>query len=132
MPNDPAHIPAGSTSPVLFMEQHVFRFLVNSDDTGGQYSTMEIVSEPGSGPGPHIHEDAEESFYVLDGDVTFRLDGRDYEASTGDFIHIPRGTTHQFKVGSRAARLLASFSPAGAEQHFQTLGVPLEGSAVQR
>ena len=129
MPNDPVHIRSRSTPPVLFMQQHVFRFLVSSEDTGGQYSTMEIVSEPGSGPGPHVHEDAEESFYVLDGEVTFRLAGKDYPASTGDFIHIPRGTTHQFSVGHKPARLLASFSPGGAEKHFQTLGDQIDDTA---
>ncbi len=87
---------------------------------------MEIESPPGSGPGLHVHEEAEESFHVLDGDVTFQIGSERPAASTGDFIHIPRGTPHRFEVGLRPARLLASYAPAGDELPFLELGVPAD------
>lgn len=124
-PSSPLHVPAGSR-PASWIREHEFRFLASADDTGGTYSAMEIVSPPGSGPNPHVHEEAEEAFYVLDGDLTFHVGNQSVEVSTGDFVHVPRGTIHHFTVGARPARYLAIYAPAGEERKFQEVGLPVE------
>jgi len=87
---------------------------------------MEIVSPPDSGPIPHVHVDAEEAFYVLDGDLTFHVGDQSFEVSTGDLVHVPRGTVHFFTVKERPAKYLALYAPGGEERKFQEAGLPDE------
>lgn len=117
MVNVPLHVPKGAAPPFSF-RQHTFRFLATTKQTGGSYSTMEIVSPQLSGPGAHTHDDAEESFYLLDGEVEFEVNGVGYPVRPGDFIHVPRKAVHSFTVLSPTARMLARYAPAGAEQAF--------------
>jgi mannose-6-phosphate isomerase-like protein (cupin superfamily) len=117
----PLHIRSGSKATYWFRE-HDFRFLGSADETGGTYSLMEIVSPPDSGPIPHTHDDAEEAFYVLDGDLTFHVGDESFEVSTGDFVHVPRGTVHSFRVKGRPAKYLAVYAPGGEERRFQESG----------
>ncbi len=124
MSRDPFHVTAGS-APVRAMGEHQFRFLASHGQTGGSYSLMEVVSPEGSGPGPHQHEEAEEHFVVLVGEVDFEVGGRTFSAKPGDFVHVPRRTIHRFTVTSSTATMIATFSPAGEEQAFIDASVPI-------
>jgi quercetin dioxygenase-like cupin family protein len=42
----------------------------------------------------HTHEDQEETFYVLDGELTIQLRNGDIRLSAGDLLIIPRGVEH--------------------------------------
>lgn len=125
MGNQPLHVPSDA-SPRFRFREHVFRFLASGDETGGSYSTMEIVSPQNTGPGPHTHEGAEESFYLLSGEVRFEVDGVSYDVRPGDFVHVPRGSLHRFSVVSESARMLASYAPAGEEQAFREAAKALD------
>ncbi len=105
----------------------VFRFLIDGEATGGRYTTWEVTVEPGNGPRQHVH-DADESFYVIEGELVFESGDERIPASAGDFIHIPAGTAHGFTNGPTPARLLSSFYPAGAEHEFREAGVLIEES----
>jgi quercetin dioxygenase-like cupin family protein len=49
---------------------------------------------------------SDETYYMLDGEITF-LFGEEIEtARTGDFIMVPRDTRHAFRVDSETARFL--------------------------
>ena len=100
----------------------LFTYLVTGEESGGSYFTLEVNVGPGNGPPPHIHHREEEQFYVLAGELTFRVGDLTRQASTGDFVHIPHDTVHSFKNGPTPAKLLATFSPAGIEQFFQEVG----------
>ena len=50
----------------------VYRFLATGDETDGRYAMLEAIVPPGGGPPPHIHSREEESFYVLEGEITFQ------------------------------------------------------------
>ncbi|MEX0801570.1 MAG: cupin domain-containing protein [Dehalococcoidia bacterium] len=105
----------------------MFRFLVTSEQASGSYTTMELTVPPGEGANPHHHDEAEEQFYVLEGEVTFWVADRTIQASSGDFIHIPRGTVHSFENGTTYAKLLATFGPGtGIEKLFQEEGELLD------
>jgi len=81
------------------------------------------MAPPGGGPPPHIHHFEDESFYILEGAVTIQAGGRTYQASPGDFIHIPRGTVHSFKnegkVDAKALITVSPAGPAGLERFFE-------------
>ena len=118
----PMFVPAG-TGPAYRVYGCVFRFLVSSEEAGGSYTTMEITVPPGAGANMHVHDGEEEQFYILQGELTYWIGDDTIEASTGDLIHIPRGTLHGFKNKQTPAKLLATFSPAtGIEILFQQDG----------
>ncbi len=109
----------------------VYRFLATGDDTQGKYAMWEALVPPGGGPPPHIHSREEESFYVLEGEITFSVNGQTIVASAGTFANMPIGSLHSFRNESdRPARLLISVAPAGLEQMFFASGVPLTEGAT--
>src|SRR5690606_22050713 len=75
------------------------------------------------GPPPHIHSREEESFLVLEGEMTFQLGEEKLIAGEGTFLNMPVGSLHSFKNESdQTARLLISVAPAGLEQMFFDVG----------
>jgi uncharacterized cupin superfamily protein len=84
-----------------------------------------MLIPPGGGPPPHRH-DFEESFIVLEGEIEATFRGAKMVASAGQTLHIPANAPHQFHNQSdRAARLLCICSPAGQEEFFVKVGVPV-------
>jgi quercetin dioxygenase-like cupin family protein len=96
-------------------------------ETGGAFSQL-VMDEPrGSATPFHIHHNEDETFYILEGQVTMLGDERtDLEA--GDYCFVPRGVRHAYLVRSERARMLVTISPSGTEQLFVSLGVPVTGS----
>ncbi|MDB6172792.1 MAG: qdoI [Chthoniobacteraceae bacterium] len=91
--------------------------LASGEQTGGAYTLFEALVPPGGGPPPHIHTREEESFYILEGEMTFRVADRSLTAGRGAFVQIPRGTVHAFKNASPApVRMLIQCAPAGFEK----------------
>jgi len=108
----------------------LYRFLATGEETDGKYATFEAIVPPGSGPPPHIHSREEESFLVLEGEMTFQLDEDRFVAGEGSFLNMPVGSLHCFKNESgKTARLLISVAPAGLENMFFEVGQPLAGDA---
>jgi quercetin dioxygenase-like cupin family protein len=104
----------------------VYSFLATGEDTDGKYALFEAIVSPGGGPPPHVHSLEEEGFYVLEGEITFTVNGKRIVAKAGTFANMPVGTPHAFKnEGSRPARMLISLAPAGLEKMFFEVGVPL-------
>ncbi len=118
--------------PVIAVVGDVYRFLATGAETDGRYATIEAVVPPGGGPPPHTHSREEESFYVLEGEITFTVNGERVVAGPGTFANMPVGSLHAFKnESSRTARMLISVAPAGLEEMFFEVGVPLpEGSTT--
>jgi quercetin dioxygenase-like cupin family protein len=110
----------------------VYRFLATGEDTNGKYAMWEALVPPGGGPPPHVHSREEESFYVLEGEITFTIDGKTVVATTGTFANMPVGVSHSFRNASnKPARMILSVAPAGLENMFFEVGVPLpEGAST--
>ncbi len=115
-------------------------FKATGADTAGAYSVIEYLAPPASpGPPPHLHHHTDEAFYVLDGEVTFQMNGSTTQAGAGSFVFVPRGVPHTFSnPGDRPARFLEIMSPAGFEGYFRELagalpagGGPPEAKVVQ-
>ncbi len=89
--------------------------LAEAKDTGGRFSMMEELLPKGSGPGPHKHTWSDESYYMLDGEITFLVGDEVKTARKGDFVVVPRNTRHAFRVDSETARFLNGYTPASLE-----------------
>ncbi len=79
----------------------------SADRTGGNFSLIEELAPRGAATPLHVHPEDEETFYVLEGELTFYLeDEGPIAASAGSFVHVPGGAAHAFRVESETARYL--------------------------
>jgi len=86
---------------------------------------------PGFSPPLHVHQREDESFYVLEGELTMRCGDRTFEARPGAFVFLPRGVPHTFVVeGDRPARMLTLITPGGGEAFFREAGRPAESDGL--
>ncbi|MGC3961538.1 MAG: cupin domain-containing protein [Verrucomicrobiota bacterium] len=120
-----------SEGRVIGVVGDVYRLLATGDDTNGQYAMIEALVPPGGGPPPHIHTREEEAFYILEGEITFQIDGKPLVATKGMFANMPVGCPHSFRNESdRPAKMIISVAPAGLEKMFIEVGQPLEAGAT--
>ena len=109
-----------ATGPAYWGPGDHYTFLVTGEESGGAYFAMEALVPPGGGPPPHIHRREDETFYLLEGEIQFRLGDETITAGPGDFVNVPRGTVHNFRnAGSETARMVLTFTPAGMERFFE-------------
>ena len=102
-----------------------YTILVTGRDTAGRYCPIHMHIPPGGGPPPHRH-DFEESFTVLEGEIEAAFRGQAKTVRAGQVINIPANAPHQFQNKSeQTARLLCLCSPAGQEEFFLQVGVPV-------
>ena len=105
-----------TTTELEFLGSRV-RLLVAADQTDARFSLLDFVEVPaGHMPPLHVHHGEDEIFYVIDGEVTLYLPGREIQAGPGDCVFAPRGIPHAYRVGERPARWLVMSSPAGFER----------------
>ncbi len=104
-----------------------FEMVVKADaeQTAGVVSVLEADEPPGFGPPIHVHRDAAEAFYVLEGEYVMYLDDREFTCPAGSFIFIPAGVRHGFKVGSVPSRKLNFYFPAAMIGYFDDLAAAL-------
>ena len=104
----------------------IYRFLAMGEDTDGRYATWEAIVPPGGGPPPHIHSREEESFFVLEGEITIQVGADHFVARAGTFANLPVGSLHSFtNETNKIARIIISIAPAGLEKMFFEAGQPL-------
>lgn len=111
--------------PHIGLVGDTYTILVVGKDTAGRYSLIDMHIPPGGGPPPHRH-DFEEMFSVLEGEIEATFLGQRTIIRAGETINIPANAPHQFRNKSaQPARLLCLCSPAGQEEFFKEVGVPV-------
>lgn len=92
-------------------------FKADGTETDDRYSVSEWWVDPGRvGVGAHSHDANDELFYVLEGTMTFLLEGKVIDAPAGTFLRIPAGVMHGFENRTAArAGALNVFIPGGFE-----------------
>jgi mannose-6-phosphate isomerase-like protein (cupin superfamily) len=71
-------------------------FLAQSDDTP-RFNLAVITIQPHrAGPGMHAHDGEDDSFYILEGELTFTVEGEEVVAGAGTFVLVPPGIEHDF------------------------------------
>lgn len=92
------------------------------ESTAGAFSLLEADEPAGFGPPMHIHHDAAEAFYVLQGEYLIFLEDREFSCPAGSFVFIPAGEMHSFRVGPTGSRKLNIYTPAAMVGYFDELG----------
>lgn len=97
-------------------------FKADGEETRGQYSISEWWLDPYTrGPGPHLH-DEDDVFFVLEGTMSFLVDGAWIDAPKGSLVIAPGGTLHDFenRTAQRAGALNFSV-PGDFEPHMSSI-----------
>ena len=106
-------------APVLHAFGEEITIHLDGERTGGKLTMWTEITPPGGGPPPHYHLNEDEAFRVLEGRVTFLIDGDWRELGPGRAAFMPRGVVHAFKnVGDKPSRMLLTTTPSGFEKFF--------------
>jgi mannose-6-phosphate isomerase-like protein (cupin superfamily) len=85
-----------------------YTITVSGADTNGRFSVIDMYVPPGGGPPPHRH-DFEETFIILEGEIQATF----------------RGQKLSLRVSPAPVRMICICSPAGPENFFIEVGVPV-------
>ncbi len=113
------------TLPHIGLVGDTYTITVSGNDTAGRFCVIDMHIPPGGGPPPHRH-DFEETFILLEGEIVATFRGKKSLIKAGDTVSIPSNAPHQFHNESATpVRMLCICSPAGQEDFFQQVGVPV-------
>ena len=119
-PNEDANLPH------IGLVGDTYTILLTGKETAGRYCLIDMHVPPCGGPGPHRH-DFEEMFTILEGEIEVTFRGKKSVVRTGETVNIPANSPHFFRnTSERPTRMLCMCSPAGQEEFFIRLGVPVE------
>ena len=99
-------------------------FLATGKDNHGQFALTEQVARKGNVPPRHIHHREDETFYILEGEMTFSVGDQTIKAVPGTSVFAPRDIPHSFTIDSDQVRILVLNVPAGIEEFFRECSVP--------
>lgn len=110
--------PAGSGT-VLHAFGNAMTVLMDGEATGNKLAVLLDVTPPGGGPGPHVHSEDDELFLLLEGKMSYYIDGKWIELSPGSAVFAPRGVVHAYRnVGAEPAKQWVISTPASFERFF--------------
>jgi mannose-6-phosphate isomerase-like protein (cupin superfamily) len=98
--------------------------------TGQAFSLLEATEPAGFGPPMHVHTNAAEAFYVLEGEYRIFIEDDEQACPAGSFIYIPAGIRHGFRVGDRPSRKLNLYAPAAMVGYFDELGEAIKAGGA--
>ena len=94
-----------------------FTIKVLTSETNGSYTVMDIIHPPNLGPPLHVHPKGSETFYIVEGNYEFILDGQSIIGKPGDVIFVPKEVPHKFIVGDKGGHAVV-ISPPDLEFYF--------------
>jgi quercetin dioxygenase-like cupin family protein len=114
-------VPPGGGRSYDWTRDHTF-VKISTADTGGAFALMEDNLKVEFALGLHLHRQHAETFYILDGEVNFWIDGDWMTAAPGTCIHIPPGIPHVVDLPpGRTGRMLMIYQPSGFDQYLAEL-----------
>jgi mannose-6-phosphate isomerase-like protein (cupin superfamily) len=95
------------------------RIALAARETGGTIGIVENLVQPGW-PGPPLHHHAfDETFVILEGELTFQLGTNRTVGRAGETLFVPGGEHHTLaNLSAGSARYLLVCTPGGFEQKF--------------
>jgi quercetin dioxygenase-like cupin family protein len=110
----------GKQMPVL---GHSVTVKLTKEQTNGEYYSFELISPPGAGVPPHVHENEDEIIEVIEGEFEVMLGDQKFNAPAGSTIFFPRFIPHAFQnIGAKAGKTIWTVVPSeGFEEFFSEL-----------
>jgi quercetin dioxygenase-like cupin family protein len=98
--------------------------------TAEAFTLLEATEPPHFGPPMHVHRNAAEAFYVLEGEYVIFVEGREERCPAGSFVYIPAGVEHGFRVGPLPSKKLNLYVPAAMVGYFDDLATAIKSGQV--
>lgn len=95
---------------------HLWKLL--AEETGGAFFLFEDTMLRDKMTPLHLHPEAHELTYVIDGEIELEADGVRQRVRSGGVSFVPKGVAHAFVVVSAEARLIAIQTPGAVGQSF--------------
>jgi mannose-6-phosphate isomerase-like protein (cupin superfamily) len=96
-------------------------FLARSQDTPRFNLALITIGPHRDGPPPHSHTAEDDSFYIVEGELTLLLDDEELIAGPGTFVLVPPGVTHTFANRRDVpVRMLNIHAPAGFDLRLES------------
>ena len=103
-----------------------------ADDTGGDFFLFEDEMSEGKMTPLHLHPDADETTYVLAGEIRVVVAGKETRLGPGSVSYVPKGVEHAFIVVSETARLLTMQTPAVGQAFYRDASEPALDDVTDR
>jgi len=95
---------------------------LSGNDTNGAFTLIEQNNNPNMGIPMHVHQDEDEVFHVISGELQIQVGTETIILKSGDMGFCPRGVPHSWKVvGNKKAKVMLSIFPSGLEMMFEEL-----------
>jgi quercetin dioxygenase-like cupin family protein len=101
---------------------HTWKLL--TDDTNGAFFLFEDVMSKGKTTPLHLHPEADETVYVLEGEILVNVDDVESRVGPGGITFTPKGVPHAFIVLSDSARLLTMQTPGVGQAFYRGASEP--------
>jgi quercetin dioxygenase-like cupin family protein len=101
---------------------HTWKLL--TEDTDGAFFVFEDVMVQGKVTPLHLHPEAAETVFLLEGEIVVHIDGTEHQVSAGGMTFVPKGTPHAFQVVSDTARLLTLQTPGIGQAFYRGASDP--------
>jgi quercetin dioxygenase-like cupin family protein len=102
-----------TTARPLWFIDGLARITLDGDAAEGSLDIVEVEARAGDMPPLHVHHEHDETFYVLEGEVSLHLPGRSVTLRSGEAFFAPLGVPHVYRVESETARWIVVGTPAG-------------------
>ena len=92
---------------------------------------LEMTLPVGSAPPLHVHDDLDDTWYILEGQMVVRCGDDELVVGAGHWVSMPRGVPHAFRVvGDCEARILLVHDNASFRDLIRDLGSPATARVV--
>lgn len=123
----PVVVRFNDTRSIWLLRDHLTP-LLSPEHTGGALALAITECHPGDGPPPHVHRREDEGFFILEGEMTFLRDDRQWRAMPGAFVWGPRDVVHAFRnSGNQPAKMVLFVAPTDFLSFAMTLAEPSVG-----
>ena len=123
-------MPVGADEQLWFLNTHVIVRVRHTDGNDG-LCVLEHHAPHGDSPPLHVHQNEDEIFHILQGNVRFSVGGEDIQATEGDCLLAPKRIPHTYRVESTAgARFLTVTRGGDFETLVRTLSRPAERNGL--
>ncbi|AHM58700.1 cupin [Flammeovirgaceae bacterium 311] len=107
-----------------------YKIIISAEQSGGSFALLDMTLPRGVEPPRHVHTREDESFYLLEGEISFHIGEKEILAQAGQAVFAPRLVEHHFNIKTETARFLTFISPGNFASYFQEFSVPAENLAV--
>jgi mannose-6-phosphate isomerase-like protein (cupin superfamily) len=113
----------GRTQPLWFIDNLVYVH-IDGDTSGGSFALLEMCGGRGDMPPLHVHERDDETFYVIDGELSLFVGEQQLILGASQAALAPRAVPHCYRVESEEARWLLITTPAGLDSFVREVAEP--------